>query len=112
MSELIGSLEAHEKRLMAQDEDSIERAFQSKINMQSHQSKNDGRSSWKNKGGVVTTQKEKYPIEFASKTIVWREIANLGKNHNATLVKDMATLKKIVTQKQIIEPILWKKKKV
>ncbi|KAL3729300.1 hypothetical protein ACJRO7_026409 [Eucalyptus globulus] len=59
ISELIGSLEAYEKRLMAQDEDSVENAFQSKVNIRSHQSKNGGRSSWKNKRGGEIIKKGK-----------------------------------------------------
>lgn len=58
-SELIGSLEAYGKRLMLQDEDSVESDFQPKINMRSQKSKEVIRSSWKNKREGETSSKEK-----------------------------------------------------
>jgi predicted glycosyltransferase len=45
VSELIGSLEAHEKRLSRRDEQSIESAFQSKLNIKSQKSTNGGKKN-------------------------------------------------------------------
>lgn len=63
VAELIGSLEAHEKRLNSRDENSVESVFQSRLNIRSQESQDTAvRNFKKNSSGGKRSTTSKFPI--------------------------------------------------
>ena len=67
ISELIGSLEAHEKRLMMQEKEPFKSVFKTKIDIQSHKSKTSGETHGKYKKDERFFKKELYTSQVLQK---------------------------------------------
>ncbi|KAL0301998.1 UNVERIFIED_CONTAM: hypothetical protein Sradi_6476600 [Sesamum radiatum] len=101
VTELVGSLEAYEKRRSRREENSLENAFQSKLNMRSQ---NSNRKEEKFKSTMEDKKKQNMrPCRIVKEQTILRRIVTFEENHNVEIARGSDTWKKIVGSKEIIK---------
>lgn len=101
VTELMGSLQAHEQRLDRRNEATLENAFQLKVNLKNKKQK-DFKKRYKGKAKYGERHQNKYAtkgnfnlVVFARKLITWRKIAFIVANLSVQIAKSLAMKKRI-----------------
>ncbi|KAL0322228.1 UNVERIFIED_CONTAM: hypothetical protein Scaly_2519200 [Sesamum calycinum] len=100
VTELVGSLEAYEKRRSRREENSLENAFQSKLNMRSQ---NSNRKEENFKSTMEDKKKQRDHVVFVKEQTILRRIVTFEENHNVEIARGSDIWKKIVGSKEIIK---------
>ncbi|KAK4386398.1 putative disease resistance protein [Sesamum angolense] len=101
VTELVGSLEAYEKRRSRREENSLENAFQSKLNMRS-QNSNRKEENFKSTMGDKKKQNMR-PCCICKRTNHLEKIVTFKENHYVEIARGSDIWKKIVGSKEIIK---------
>ncbi|KAL0375732.1 UNVERIFIED_CONTAM: hypothetical protein Scaly_0690800 [Sesamum calycinum] len=87
VTELVGSLEAYEKRRSRREENSLENAFQSKLNMRSQNSNRKEENFKSTMGDKKKQNRNTYHVVFVKEQTILRRIVTFEENHNVEIAR-------------------------